>query len=361
MCYAECIMRLWKMQGRQGFTIVELAVVIVVIGILAGIVLVAYPGIQKRAADTEVQGDLRQASMRIEAHKANAGGYPLTQEEVDGGKGLPRSNASLTYDYTATVGTYCLSATSQKSGKKFSITNASSEIVEGDCPVTTVPSIAVVGSQSANTGGANSATLAVTKPAGTQEGNLLLLSATMVEGSRSTADFAALSGWTLMNSSAVTSPNRVRQSVWYKVAGSSEPSSYTVNAVAGSDCKMVATVTSFSSVDTGAPIMAFNSNTNASNSTTAAYGSVTATSNSYLVAIGGGRGSADFSASPTVTAPYAVTSSSKTTAASFMYTFMAAGQEVTIPGTVTPPSMTYGGTMTTNMTHSVLLKQKTTP
>lgn len=119
---------------KSAFTIVELAVVIVVIGILASIVLVAYPGIQKRSADTQVQGDLRQAAMKLDAYKANNGGYPLTQELVDNGKGLPKSTTDLTYDYTATVGTYCLSAVSQKSGKIFKISSGGSEISEGECP-----------------------------------------------------------------------------------------------------------------------------------------------------------------------------------------------------------------------------------
>lgn len=46
------------MQAR-GFTIVELLVVIVVIGILAAIAIVSYSGVQNRAYDTSVQSDLR--------------------------------------------------------------------------------------------------------------------------------------------------------------------------------------------------------------------------------------------------------------------------------------------------------------
>lgn len=44
-----------------GFTIVELLIVIVVIAILAAITIVAYTGIQNRAAGTVLQSDLRQA------------------------------------------------------------------------------------------------------------------------------------------------------------------------------------------------------------------------------------------------------------------------------------------------------------
>lgn len=43
--------------NRKGFTIVELLIVIVVIGILAAIVIVAYNGVQKRAADAKTVAD----------------------------------------------------------------------------------------------------------------------------------------------------------------------------------------------------------------------------------------------------------------------------------------------------------------
>jgi prepilin-type N-terminal cleavage/methylation domain-containing protein len=50
---------------QTGFTIVELLIVIVVIGILAAITIVAYNGIQNRANDTAVQADLRNVGAKI--------------------------------------------------------------------------------------------------------------------------------------------------------------------------------------------------------------------------------------------------------------------------------------------------------
>lgn len=46
-------------QSKQGFTIVELLIVIVVIGILAAITIVAYNGIQRRAMAAAQQSDMR--------------------------------------------------------------------------------------------------------------------------------------------------------------------------------------------------------------------------------------------------------------------------------------------------------------
>jgi prepilin-type N-terminal cleavage/methylation domain-containing protein len=61
----------------NGFTIVELLIVIVVIGILAAITLVAYNGVQARAYDTAVQNDLAGIKKKIELAKVdNNSQYP---------------------------------------------------------------------------------------------------------------------------------------------------------------------------------------------------------------------------------------------------------------------------------------------
>ncbi len=63
-------------QKQTGFTIVELLIVIVVIGILAAITIVAYNGIQNRANDTAIQSDLQNISKKLELYKADNGVYP---------------------------------------------------------------------------------------------------------------------------------------------------------------------------------------------------------------------------------------------------------------------------------------------
>lgn len=62
-------LKLHRAYRVSGFTIVELLIVIVVIGILAAITLIAYNGVQDRAAAASLQSDLRQAGSQIELDK----------------------------------------------------------------------------------------------------------------------------------------------------------------------------------------------------------------------------------------------------------------------------------------------------
>lgn len=65
-----------KKVTQKGFTIVELLIVIVVIGILAALVITTYNGIQEKGRNTERQTDLKALQGQLEAYYAQNGSYP---------------------------------------------------------------------------------------------------------------------------------------------------------------------------------------------------------------------------------------------------------------------------------------------
>jgi prepilin-type N-terminal cleavage/methylation domain-containing protein len=66
----------------QGFTIVELLVVIVVIGILAAITIVSYNGITARANTASAQTAAQGVVQKIEIYNAEHGAYPYATTDL---------------------------------------------------------------------------------------------------------------------------------------------------------------------------------------------------------------------------------------------------------------------------------------
>ncbi len=67
----------------QGFTIVELLIVVVVIAILAAIAVVAYNGVQERARVSRVQSDLKNVAQVLNLYSiTNSERYPANTTQV---------------------------------------------------------------------------------------------------------------------------------------------------------------------------------------------------------------------------------------------------------------------------------------
>lgn len=106
---------------QQGFTIVELLIVIVIIAILAAITIVAYNGIQTRAHDSEVKAGTGQAKKKLQLYHVDNGSYPATGNVSAAGV----TNGSVVYQYTQTSGGdgFCLTGT--RSGVAANVTESS--------------------------------------------------------------------------------------------------------------------------------------------------------------------------------------------------------------------------------------------
>ena len=68
----------------SGFTIVEILIVIVVIGVLATVSLVSYNGITERARFVSMRSDLSQINDLVQLYYAQNGNYPITPSSGTG-------------------------------------------------------------------------------------------------------------------------------------------------------------------------------------------------------------------------------------------------------------------------------------
>jgi prepilin-type N-terminal cleavage/methylation domain-containing protein len=113
----------------KGFTVVELLIVVVVIGILAGLGVVGYRGIQARASDTELKSDAQNVKDQIELAYLKNKAYPANLAAL----GTVPKNANTMLAYLTTGQTYCLTATSTKPGTKTYSVASEGKVIEGDC------------------------------------------------------------------------------------------------------------------------------------------------------------------------------------------------------------------------------------
>jgi len=88
------------MKSERGFTIVELLIVIVIIGILAAIVIVAYTGITQRANANAAKSNAQGIQKVAEAYMADTAGgngsYPSTLVALTGYSGVTKIPSGVT-------------------------------------------------------------------------------------------------------------------------------------------------------------------------------------------------------------------------------------------------------------------------
>jgi len=118
--------------NRQGFTIVELLIVIVVIGILAAITIVAYNGVQNRANAAAAQSATSQSTKKVLAYAIeNGDSYPTTLA-IAGVNVTGSTSYQYSVNNTASPKTYCITATVSTVSYFSSHTTATPTI--GACP-----------------------------------------------------------------------------------------------------------------------------------------------------------------------------------------------------------------------------------
>ena len=89
-----------------GFTLIELLVVVAVIGVVAGFVLAAVGGVQKKAAKEQTKAEIKSILVALERYRGERGGYPVVS---------PNPSSSALYTNLTNVMTF---RTNQISGQQ---------------------------------------------------------------------------------------------------------------------------------------------------------------------------------------------------------------------------------------------------
>lgn len=117
-----------RRKNSNGFTIVELLIVVVVIAILAAIVTVAYTGISSRAVESSMKSDLQNTATKIAMYNSQNGVYPdssVVEKVESNGNTISYNKKSQT--------AYCMTIVSTRTSKKLYATQDGS-VQEGSCP-----------------------------------------------------------------------------------------------------------------------------------------------------------------------------------------------------------------------------------
>ena len=111
----------------SGFTIIELLIVIVIIGILVAITAVSYSGLSKSANESSAKSTAKQVSNKVTIAYTENGVYPANLSDI----GISDSS-NTTFQHSSTSNTWCTTVTVGNSSVY--VSNLNSNPTNGGCP-----------------------------------------------------------------------------------------------------------------------------------------------------------------------------------------------------------------------------------
>jgi type IV pilus assembly protein PilA len=102
-----------RVEGERdaGFTLIELLVVIIIVGILAGIAIPVFLNQRKKALESSMKSDLRQAAHFMETYYVDTSTYPTSAADFPSDLSFGEGTVITVESDGAAPGTYCLKAT----------------------------------------------------------------------------------------------------------------------------------------------------------------------------------------------------------------------------------------------------------
>ena len=107
--------------SRSGFTLIELMVVVVVIGILAATAVPKFVSATRGSREAEAKPLLRQIYTLEERYKARTGAYSMDIALLEGGPALSSSGQYFTYAVDAHASGFCIAASPTAAGTTFGV------------------------------------------------------------------------------------------------------------------------------------------------------------------------------------------------------------------------------------------------